>query len=164
MFNSQKRFYNFFASTYSKLIAFAQESKNAGVFESAIVPNLEIEARMLLQKEPTEKLFMVAAKTDVSLMSASFSDGLSLQDILINTVAAILANDVADFAGIDPQWKVKENANDSYSDRVTPKGIRLPRGDGDNISDAQRDALSGADIDLSKPSSDNNDCGDACKI
>jgi hypothetical protein len=164
MFQSQKRFYTFFAGVYSQLIAFAQEQKNNGVFQSAITPNLELEAQALLRKEPTEKLFLVAAKTDLSLHSVSFSDALSIQDVLINTVAAILANDVADFSGLDVQWKVKENAIDSYSERVSAKGIRLPRGDGDNISDAQRDALSGADIDLTQIRADDNDCGDSCKV
>ena len=155
------RFNNQFSGVYSKLIAVGQGMKNNGVFASAITPNLEIEAQTLLRKEPTENLFAAAAKPELAVMSVKFSDALSLQDVIINTAAAILANDTAAFLKISDEWNVKENRRDSYSAYTPTKAFRAKYGDGDDISDEMRDELSGANVDASMA---DNDCGDSCKV
>lgn len=161
MSNSPLRFNNQFPGIYSKLIAAGQSMKNGGVFQSAITPNLEIEAQNLLRKEPSESLFAAAAKPEFAVMSAKFSDALSLQDVIINTASAILANDTAAFLNISDEWNVKENGRDSYSTYTPTKAFRAKCGDGDNISDELRDELSGANVDASMA---DNDCGDSCKV
>lgn len=167
-FNTTFRLNASFSGITNSLIQMAMKAKNGDGF-NGLSETLLAEAKEELSLLETGEIFTAMSKTAplTAVTQLNVDAGNSILDVMIDTMATMLVNDVLAFVGADGDMLIVDPAdasNPTYQtrDKRKRKINTAVAVDQNSLSDELRDELSGAGV---TAGAGDNDCsGGACAI